>query len=110
MQNTLGKNMITKQTVMENCILIMETFYKDSSRTADAKEKEDGSSPMEAIMKVTLKIMLLMDMESILTSMDTNMKVNGKIIFQMEKEKLNTQMEVDTTDNFLTIKDMVKEF
>lgn len=106
----LDKNMITKQMVMENFILTTETFCKDNSKMADVKEKEDGSSQMEAIMKVISKITLLMDMESILISTDINMKDNGKIIFQMVKDKLSIPMEADITDSFLITKDMVKVF
>lgn len=108
MLNTSDKNMIIKQMVMENFILTMETFCKENSKTADVKEKEDGSSQMEVIMKAILEITLLMVMESISISTDINTKDNGKIIYPTVKERPNIQMEADTMVNFLITKDMVK--
>lgn len=92
--------MIIKQMVMENCILIMETSWRDNLKMADVKVKEDGSSQMEVIMKEISKTTSLMDMENILISTDINLKDNGKTIFLMEKDRLNIQMEADTMDNF----------
>ena len=44
------------------------------------------------------------------TDRDTSIKVYGRIIWQMVKEKLTTLMEVVIMVNFLTIKDMEKEY
>jgi hypothetical protein len=46
-----------KPMVMENYTLIMEIFYKVSSKMEDVKVKEDGLKQMEAIMKEILKTM-----------------------------------------------------
>lgn len=108
MQSMSGKNTITKQVVMENCILTMEIFCKDNLKMADVKAKEDGLNLTEAIMKGTSKIMLLTDMENILISTDISLKVNGKIIFQMARERHSILMEADIMANFSTIKGMVK--
>ena len=91
--------MSIKPTDMENYILTTAIFYKANSRTEDAKAREDGSSLMEAIMKVISKITWLMGMENILTSMAINIKVSGKITYPMERVKPNTLMKVDTMAN-----------
>jgi hypothetical protein len=95
---------------MENSILIMEIFYKVSSKMVDVKVKVDGLRPMEAIMKAILKIMSPTDKVDILTSTAINMKVSGKITYQMEKERLSIRMKAAIMDSFSIIKGMEKEF
>ena len=41
------------------------------------------------------KMMLSMDMESIIEMMEISMKVNGKMILEMEKELLQGKMEIN---------------
>jgi len=65
MPSMSDKCMNIKPMDMENFTLTTEIFYKVNLKMEGAKEKEDGSKLMAAIMKEILKTMSQMDMGSI---------------------------------------------
>ena len=90
--------------------MIMEIISRGNLLMEGVKEEVGTLRKMEVISKGILGIMLLMVLENTSIDRDTSIKVYGRIIWQMVKEKLTTLMEVVIMVNFLTIKDMEKEY
>lgn len=85
---------------MENFISIIMTFYRGLSLMEDVKVKVGLLNQMVVIMMGISKIMLLMDMVSILAKRALDMRANGKIMFLMVLVRPLTLTDHDILANF----------
>ena len=85
---------------MELLSLMLAIIYRESLLKVDVREKDAIFEKMEAIMKVSFEIVLLMVSENFVMDTDTNMKANGRLTSLMGVDKLSTKMEVDIMANF----------
>ena len=92
-----AKDISKDPMAMESYILIMGTFWRESSRMVGARARPGGLRGMAAIMKGILGIMWLMGMVGILMPILINIRGSGRIICPMALGRLNTPMAVGIT-------------